>query len=191
MRELLGPVLVLAHPCQCDWSGGLFFWIHAELRAALTHSSVSTCPADQGVIPWGIGEKKKSAGFVQVYESRRKDRYPIGKHTHKKKGQHVCMGSRIFSHHAALSSLLMTVLWGGKGTAAHLLSLTAGGGFVRACGEQMNRSQEHGLVCGKRRERIKTLNLRTANNFNPMFSTVLRIKIIIITLPLSHPTTAK
>lgn len=62
-------------------------------------------------------KKKKSVGFVQVYESRRKDRPPTGR-IKNKKGQHVCMGSRIFSHYAAPSSLLMTVLWGGKGTAA-------------------------------------------------------------------------
>lgn len=74
------------------------------------------------------------------------------KEREKKNGQCVCMGSGILSHHAALRSLLMTVLRGGKGTAACLFSPTAGGGFVRACGEQTSRSQEHGLVCGKTRD---------------------------------------
>lgn len=54
------------------------------------------------------------------------------------------MGSGILSHYAAPSSLLKAVPWGRK--EGQLRSPTAGGGSVRACGEQMNRSQEHGWV---------------------------------------------
>lgn len=52
--------------------------------------------------------------------------------------QHVCVGSEICCH-----LCLRMVLWGGKGTAE---PLTAGGGFVKACGGRRNRSPEHGLV---------------------------------------------
>lgn len=61
---------------------------------------------------------------------------------------------------------------------AHLLSPTAGGGSVRACGEQTNRSQEHGWACGKKGERFKILNLRMAlclpltKQINTIFNTL-------------------
>lgn len=48
------------------------------------------------------------------------------------------------------------------GKEGQLWSPTAGGGSVRACGEQTNRSQEHGWVCGKKGERFKVLNSRMA-----------------------------
>lgn len=118
--------------------------IHAEFTAVQTYFSVTTCPTDQRITSRGVGRQ-----FSRICLWKQKEGQTSYKEK-KKRTAYVCMGSGILSHCAALRSLLMTVLWERR---AHLLCLTAGGGSVRACGEQMNRSQEHGWVCEKKGER--------------------------------------
>lgn len=129
--------------------------IHAELTEVQTYFSVSTCPTDQGITSRGVGRQ-----FSRICSSLWKQKE--GQTSYRGKKKKDSMSVRALG--SSPTTQLRVLCWwqSHEEGRAHLLSLTAGGGSVRACGEQMNRSQEHGLVCGKKRDRFKILNLRMA-----------------------------
>lgn len=104
-------------PMLKKWRETLQFMLSSE-RKHQPHRSESHFMRNRTIFK--NNNNNKSAGFAQVYESRRKDRPPRGATKQNKKGkkrQHICVGSGIWFHCAALSSLLRTVLQGEK---AHL-----------------------------------------------------------------------